>query len=60
MESTPTLHTWHDYVCPFCDVEPTGIMRIEEAGGIQPSAADRDHWVLLLRNGVTPTATGHA
>jgi len=31
MESTPILHMWHDYVCPFCNVTATHIMRIKEA-----------------------------
>lgn len=53
MESIPTLHMWHDYVCPFCTVEATRIMHIKEADGL--NLAVRLHpWPLELANGTQP------
>jgi predicted DsbA family dithiol-disulfide isomerase len=55
MEITPTLHMWHDYVCPFCNVEATRIMRIKEADGL--NLAVRFHpWPLETANGTQPQA----
>jgi predicted DsbA family dithiol-disulfide isomerase len=55
MESTPTLHMWHDYVCPFCNVEATRIMRIKEADDLNLQV--RFHpWPLETANGTQPRA----
>ncbi len=55
MESTPTLHMWHDYVCPFCNVEATRITRIKKADG--RNLAVRFHpWPLETANGTQPLA----
>jgi len=46
---------WHDYVCPFCNVEATRIMRIKEADGL--NLAVRFHpWPLQAANGTQPRA----
>lgn len=55
METTPTLHMWHDYICPFCYVETTRIMRIKEADGLTLNV--RFHpWPLETANGRQPGA----
>jgi predicted DsbA family dithiol-disulfide isomerase len=55
MKSTPTLHVWHDYVRPFCNVEATRIMRIKEADNLTLDV--RFHpWPLEVANGTQPRA----
>jgi predicted DsbA family dithiol-disulfide isomerase len=55
MTSTPTLHVWHDYVCPFSYVAATRVMRIKEAEGLDLDV--RFHpWPLEAANGTQPTA----
>ena len=53
MKSTPTLHVWHDYVRPFCNVDATRIMRIKEADNLTLDV--RFHpWPLEVANGTQP------
>lgn len=55
MEATPTLHMWHDYVCPFCYVEATRIARIKEDERLDLDV--RFHpWPLEVANGSQPGA----
>lgn len=55
MEATPTLHMWHDYVCPFCNVEATRIARIKEEEKLD--LAVRFHpWPLEVADGRQPRA----
>lgn len=56
MESTPTIHMWHDYVCPFCNVEATRIRRIKDEDGLRLDV--RFHpWPLEAADGTQPRAT---
>jgi len=53
MESTPILHMWHDYVCPFCNVTATRIARIKDADDLNLDV--RFHpWSLEKANGAQP------
>lgn len=53
MESIPTVHMWHDYVCPFCNVEATRILRIKVAEDLNFNV--RFHpWPLESANGAQP------
>src|SRR5579884_2463898 len=55
METTLTLHMWHDYICPFCNVEATRIMRIKRADDLNLQV--RFHpWPLETANGMQPRA----
>jgi predicted DsbA family dithiol-disulfide isomerase len=46
---------WHDYICPFCNVEATRILRIKKADGL--NLAVRFHpWPLEAANGTQPRA----
>lgn len=55
MDSTPTLHMWHDYVCPFCNVEATRIMHIKEAERLDLDIRYHPR-SLELANGTQPSA----
>ncbi|HZS94536.1 MAG TPA: DsbA family protein [Chloroflexota bacterium] len=55
MESTPTIHMWHDYVCPFCNVEATRIRRIKDEDNLRLDV--RFHpWPLEAADGAQPRA----
>lgn len=55
MEPTPTVHVWHDYVCPFCNVAATRIRRIKQADRLNLDV--RFHaWPLEVANGKQPAA----
>jgi predicted DsbA family dithiol-disulfide isomerase len=55
MESTPTLHIWHDYVCPFCNVEATRIARIKREENLDLAVRFRP-WPLEVADGRQPRA----
>lgn len=53
--SAPTLHIWHDYVCPFSYVAATRVQRLKDADGLNLDV--RFHpWPLEVSNGVQPAA----
>lgn len=55
MTSIPTLHIWHDYVCPFSYIAATRIMRIKRSDGLDLDI--RFHpWPLEAANGAQPRA----
>jgi predicted DsbA family dithiol-disulfide isomerase len=55
MESPSTLHMWHDYVCPFCNVEATRISRIKDEDGLNLAVCFHP-WPLETANGTQPRA----
>lgn len=56
MPSTPTLHVWHDYVCPFSYVAASRITRLKNADNLNLDV--RFHpWALEAANGTQPAAT---
>ncbi len=56
MQSIPIIHVWHDYVCPFCNVEATRIRRIKEADNLNLEV--RFHpWPLETAKSTQPAST---